>query len=135
MTLNLAKVGRQNNMKTKEQHEKDILEVIVKNKIMKIQHIFSHYVDLKSTQFYNLELEKSESIKEAITLNKTKAVGYMLNKWIASENPTLQISAFKVLCEDDERKKLSMQFMETDNKHELKQFEIEIIGRKDKNTD
>jgi hypothetical protein len=101
---------------------------------MKIQHIFSHYADLRSAQFYNLELEKSESIKEAIALNKTKAVSYMINKWIASENPTLQISAFKVLCDDDERKKLSMQFMETDNRHELKQFEIEIIGRKEKNT-
>ena len=121
--------------KTKEQHEKEILDVIVKHKIMKIQHIFTHYQDIRSAQFYNLELEKSESIKEAISLNKTKAVSYMINKWIASENPTLQISAFKVLCDDDERKKLSMQFMETDNKHELKQFEIEIIGRKEKNTD
>ena len=121
--------------KTKQQHEAEIIEVIERNKIMKIQHIFTHYLDLKSAQFYNLELEKSESIKEAITLNKTKAVGYMLNKWISSDNPTLQISAFKVLCDDDERKKLSMQFMETDNRHELKQFEIEIIGRKEKNTD
>jgi hypothetical protein len=121
--------------KTKQQHEAEIIEVIERNKIMKIQHIFTHYLDLKSSQFYNLELEKSESIKEAITLNKTKAVGYMLNKWISSDNPTLQISAFKVLCDDDERKKLSMQFMETDNRHELKQFEIEIIGRKEKNTD
>jgi hypothetical protein len=121
--------------KSKEQHESDILEVIEKNKVMKIQHIFSHYLDLKSSQFYNLELEKSESIKDAINLNKTKAVSYMINKWIASENPTLQISAFKVLCDEDERKKLSMQFVESENKHELKQFEIEIIGRKEKNTD
>jgi len=121
--------------KTKEHHEKEILEVIIKHKVMKIQHIFSHYLDLKSAQFYNLELDKSESIKEAITINKTKAVSYMINKWIASENPTLQISAFKVLCDDDERKKLSMQFIESDNKHELKQFEIEIIGRKTENTD
>jgi hypothetical protein len=118
--------------KSKEQHEIEILDVIVKHKIMKIQHIFSHYLDLKSAQFYNLELEKSESIKDAIALNKTKAVSYMINKWIASENPTLQISAFKVLCDDEERKKLSMQFVESDNKHELKQFEIEIIGRKEK---
>jgi hypothetical protein len=118
--------------KSKEQHEIEILDVIVKHKIMKIQHIFSHYLDLKSAQFYNLELEKSESIKDAIALNKTKAVSYMINKWIDSENPTLQISAFKVLCDDEERKKLSMQFVESDNKHEMKQFEIEIIGRKEK---
>ena len=121
-------------MKPKEQHEKEIVDVIVKHKVMKIQHIFSHYLDLKSSQFYNLELEKSETIKEAIDNNKSKACTYMLNKWIGSDNPTLQISAFKVLCDEDERKKLSMQFVETDNKHELKQFEIEIIGRKEENT-
>lgn len=120
--------------KTKEEHETEIVEAITKHKVMKIQHIFSHYLDLKSAQFYNLELEKSETIKEAININKTKAISYMINKWIASENPTLQISAFKVLCDDEERKKLSMQFMETDNKHELKQFEIEIIGKKEKDT-
>lgn len=122
-------------MKPKEQHEKEIVDIISKHKVMKIQHIFQHYFDLKSAQFYNLELEKSESIKEAINLNRTKAVSYMINKWIDSENPTLQISAFKVLCDDDERKKLSMQFMESENKHELKQFEIEIIGRKETNKD
>jgi len=121
--------------KTKEQHEKEILEVVVKNKVMKIQHIFQHYTDLGSAQFYNLELEKSESIKEAISKNKSKAVSYMLNKWVGSDNATLQISAFKVLCEDEDRKKLSMQFVESENRHELKQFEIEIIGRKEKNTD
>jgi hypothetical protein len=117
-------------MKTKDQHEEDIIEVIKKFKVMRIQHIFSHYVDLKSAQFYNLELEKSESIKEAIAFNKTKAVGYMLKKWIDSDNPTLQISAFKVLCDDDERKKLSLQYVESENKHELKEFQIEIVGRK-----
>jgi hypothetical protein len=121
-------------MKPKEQHEKEILEVILKNKITAISHIFPHYLDLKHSQFYNLELEKSDSIKDAIKLNKSKACGYLINKWIASDNPTLQISAFKVLCEDEERKKLSMQFFETDNKHEVKQFEIEILDRKENHT-
>ena len=113
--------------KTKEQHETDILNVIIKNKIMRIDHIFSHYLDLKSSQFYNLELEKSESIKEAIRINKSKAVSYMLNKWVGSDNATLQISAFKVLCEDEDRKKLSMQFVESENKHELKEFTVKVI--------
>jgi hypothetical protein len=113
--------------KTKEQHEKEILEVVIKNKVMKIQHIFQHYTDIASAQFYNLELEKSESIKEAIKLNKSKAVSYMLNKWVGSDNATLQISAFKVLCEDEDRKKLSMQFVESENKHELKEFTVRVI--------
>jgi hypothetical protein len=113
--------------KTKEQHETDILDVIVKNKVMKITHIFQHYTDLQRAQFYNLELDKSDNIKEAIAKNKSKAVSYMLNKWVGSDNATLQISAFKVLCEDEDRKKLSMQFVESENKHELKEFTVRVI--------
>ena len=114
-------------MKPKEQHEEQILKLIIKHKIMKIQHIFQHYTDLGSAQFYNLELEKSESIKEAISTNKSKAISYMLNKWVGSDNATLQISAFKVLCEDEDRKKLSMQFVESENNHQVRKFEVEIL--------
>jgi hypothetical protein len=121
--------------KTKEQHEKEILEIVIKNKIMKINHIFQHYTDLQHSQFYNLELDKSESIKEAITTNKSKAVSYMLNKWVGSDNATLQISAFKVLCEDEDRKKLSMQFVESENSHQVRKFEVEILKPKDEDTD
>lgn len=113
--------------KSKEQHEKEILDIIVKNKVMKISHIFQHYTDLQRAQFYNLELDKSDIIKEAIAKNKSKAVSYMLNKWVGSDNATLQISAFKVLCEDEDRKKLSMQFVESENKHELKEFTVKVI--------
>lgn len=116
-------------MKPKEQHEKEITEVIIKHKIMKIDHIFTHYVDLQHSQFYNLDLDKSETIKEAIRTNKSKAVSYMLNKWVGSDNATLQISAFKVLCEDEDRKKLSMQFIESENTHQVKKFEVEILKR------
>jgi len=121
--------------KTKEQHEKEILEIVIKNKIMKINHIFQHYTDLQHSQFYNLELDKSESIKEAISTNKSKAVSYMLNKWVGSDNATLQISAFKVLCEDEDRKKLSMQFVESENSHQVRKFEVEILKPKDEDTD
>jgi len=121
--------------KTKEQHEAEILQIVVKQKIMKIQHIFQHYTNLGSAQFYNLELEKSESIKEAIQTNKSKAVSYMLNKWVGSDNATLQISAFKVLCEDEDRKKLSMQFVESENSHQVRKFEVEILKPKDEDTD
>jgi hypothetical protein len=121
--------------KTKEQHEEQILNIVVKHKIMKINHIFQHYTDLQHSQFYNLELDKSESIKEAITTNKSKAVSYMLNKWVGSDNATLQISAFKVLCEDEDRKKLSMQFVESENSHQVRKFEVEILKPKNENTE
>lgn len=122
-------------MKPKEQHEAEILKLIIKHKIMKIQHIFQHYTNLGSAQFYNLELEKSESIKEAIQTNKSKAVSYMLNKWVGSDNATLQISAFKVLCEDEDRKKLSMQFVESENSHQVRKFEVEILKPNNEDTE
>jgi len=121
--------------KTKEQHEKEITDVIVKHKIMKINHIFQHYTDLQHSQFYNLDLDKSESIKEAIQTNKSKAVSYMLNKWVGSDNATLQISAFKVLCEDEDRKKLSMQFVESEITHQVRKFEVEILKPNNEDTE
>ena len=87
----------------------------------------SHYLDLKPSQFYNLELQKSESVKDAIHRNKSKGASYLLNKFIASDNPTLQISAFKIICSDEQRKKLSMQFVESENKHEIKEFTVRVI--------
>ena len=107
-------------MKPKEQHEKDIVEIVIRNKICVIQHIFGHYTDLKSSQFYNLELEKSESIKDAISQNKSKGTNYLLNKWITSENPTLQIAAYRIICSHEERQSLNQQYVEhslTDKKY------------------
>jgi len=109
--------------KSKEAHEKDIIEVITKFKVTNIQHIFPYYSELRSSQFYNLELEKSESIKEAIGLNRQKACSFMLQKWIASDRDALQISAFKILCSDDERKALSMTHTESNVKVRVSEYE------------
>jgi hypothetical protein len=114
-------------MKPKEQHEEEITKIIVTHKIMCIDHIFAHYTGIKASQFYKLELQKSESIKDAIDTNKSKGASYLLNKFIASDNPTLQISAFKIICTDEQRKKLSMQFIESENKHEVKEFTVKVI--------
>lgn len=97
----------------KEEYEKEIVEVIKKNKITFISHIFGHYFDLKSAQFYNLELEKSEKIKEEIEKNRAKGCNFLRNKWIASENATLQIAAYRLICGDDERQMLNQQYIET----------------------
>jgi hypothetical protein len=98
--------------KTKEQHEKDIVEVIKEKKICRISHIFGFYTDIKSSQFYNLKLEKSDNIKEAIHQNRAKGTGYLLNKWISSDNATLQIAAYRLICTPEERQMLNQQYIE-----------------------
>ena len=98
--------------KTKEQHEKDIVEVIKEKKICRISHIFGFYTDIKSSQFYNLKLEESDKIKEALHQNRAKGTGYLLNKWISSDNATLQIAAYRLICTPEERQLLNQQYIE-----------------------
>jgi len=105
----------------KEIYEKEILEVIKKNNLFVISDIFAFYSGIKSSQFYNLELEKSENIKRAIDNNKVKTKQSLKNKWYKSENPTLQIALFKTICSDEEAHRLngSKQEVKTDNNHKF----------------
>lgn len=98
--------------KKREQYESEILAIIEKHKICRINHIFGVYAGLSCSQFYNLELEKSESIKEAIERNRLKATQYLLQKWIASNNPTLQIAAMRLVCSKEEHQLLNQHYID-----------------------
>jgi hypothetical protein len=102
--------------KTKQQHEKAIIEVITKNNVMFIDHIFAYYVDLQHSQFYNLGLEKSDKIRDAIRKNKLKGKTFMLNKWIGSENSTLQLAGYRLLADPEEHRLLNQQYVEQTTK-------------------
>ena len=94
--------------KTKKQiYESEILKVIKANNLFVISDIFAFYTGIKSSQFYNLELEKSENIKEALDNNKVKTKQSLKNKWYKSKNPTLQIALFKTICSDEEAHRLN----------------------------
>lgn len=120
-------------MRTKKaQHEKNILEIIRKNKVMFISHIFGYYGQISRQYFYQIGLDKSDEIKKAIADNRAKATGFMINKWIASDNPTLQVCAYKILCSDDERKRLSKDYVEVTGKNGkdlVPKIEVEIIDK------
>lgn len=100
-------------------YESEIVEVIKKYNLFVIQDIFAFYTGIKSAQFYNLDLEKSESIKEAIDNNKVKTCQSLKNKWFKSENPTLNIALFKTICTDEEREKISVNYNKNDNNHNI----------------
>lgn len=128
-------------MRTKKaQHEKNIIEIIRKNKVMFISHIFGYYGQISRQYFYQIGLDKSDEIKKAIADNRAKATGFMINKWIASDNPTLQVCAYKILCSDDERKRLSKDYVEVTGKNGkdlVPKIEVEIIDKlsNDENSD
>jgi len=94
--------------KKKEAHEKAIVACIKKHRdIVFIADIFDHYYDLRISQFYNLRLEESEEIREAINANRASVKHSMRTKWIQSDNPTLQITAFRLIADEDETRRLN----------------------------
>ncbi len=85
---------------------KKIIDVIKRHRIMRIEHIFAHYGGMGKTTFYERKLNETDSIKEALEKNRRKACSFMLDKWVASDNPTLQIAAYRMLGDDEERERL-----------------------------
>tara|TARA_R110000868_G_C10658584_1_gene745610 strand:- start:287 stop:736 length:450 start_codon:yes stop_codon:yes gene_type:complete len=83
------------------------VEAIKKNRLFFIQDVIA-YLPCTSSTFYNIGLEKSESIKEALTEIKTNIKVSMRSKWYLSEQPTLQLALMKLISSEEELRKLSM---------------------------
>ena len=99
-------------MNTKSTYEKEILKVIQDNNLFVITDIFAFYTGIKSSQFYNLKLEKSDILKNAIDDNKKKTCQSLKNKWFHSDNPTLQIALFKTISSESDLRKLAQSYQE-----------------------
>jgi hypothetical protein len=83
------------------------IEAIKKNKLFFIQDVIA-YLPCTSSTFYNIGLEKSETIKEALLEVKTNIKVSMRSKWYMSEQPTLQLALMKLISSEEELRKLSM---------------------------
>jgi len=59
---------------------------------------------------FPLESDKLDSIKEALNQNKIKVKEGLRKKWNTSDNATLQISLYKLIGNDEERKNLSQSY-------------------------
>jgi len=107
------------------------LESIEKNKLFFIDDVIA-YLPCSRATFYNLELEKLDTIKDALTKVKTEIKVSMRSKWYKSENPTLQMGLMKLIASPDELKQLSMTHVESNNLHEVKEFKLsDLVKFKD----
>lgn len=94
--------------RTYEQHEAAIVAVIQKFKIRWVIDIFEHYRYLRHSQFYNLGLDKSELIKNALMENIESRKASMRDRWADPDaNPTLQLAAYKLMATPEERDALA----------------------------
>ncbi len=93
--------------KTKELEEK-ALQAIEDNGLVFINEVVSS-LPCNSATFYNHELEKLETIKEALQENRANTKAKLRKKWYESDNATVQIALYKLLSDEEEHKKLTGQ--------------------------
>ena len=101
-------------------------EMIVKHKLFFIDDIVA-FLPISSSTFYAWELEKSEELKELLHLNRTELKVSMRSKWYKSSAPALQMALMKLIANEDELRKLSISYIdsEVNDKREPRVFKID----------
>ena len=85
-------------------------EVIVKHKLFFIEDIVAFLPISKPTfyEFFTIDSNEFNELKELLETNRTELKVSMRSKWYKSNAPALQMALMKLICNDDERKMLSM---------------------------
>lgn len=96
-------------------------QAITANDLFFIDDVIA-FLPIASSTFYAWEMEKSEELKEMLANNRIKVKSSMRKKWYDSDNPTLQMGLMKLICTDDERKRLSMTHTESNIKIDYDSF-------------
>jgi len=106
-------------------------DVILKNKLFFIEDIVAYLPIGKPTfyDYYPVGSNEMNELKALLEVNRVTLKVSMRSKWYTSNAPALQMALMKLICNDEERKMLSMQFIESENKLEVKRIEVEIIDK------
>jgi hypothetical protein len=86
-------------------------EVTVKNKLFFIEDIVA-FLPCSKNYFYDHfppDSNEYDELKGLLETNRTELKVSMRSKWYKSNAPALQMALMKLICNDDERKMLSMQ--------------------------
>lgn len=111
-----------------EELEEQALKAIKEHGLVFIEEVVS-FLPCSSSTFYDHQLEKSEAIKEAITFNKVSKKAKLRKNWEYSENATLNISLYKLLANEEELQRLSVQKLEHSGKDgEKLNINIQVYG-------
>ena len=109
-------------------------EMIVKHKLFFIEDIVAFLPISKPTfyEFFKIDSNEFNELKEMLETNRIEIKSSMRSKWYKSDNATLQMALMKLICSDDERKKLSMNHTDvTTNGRDIKSFNLPEYMRKD----
>jgi hypothetical protein len=88
------------------------LKAIEEQECVTIEEL-SLYLPCSLGTIYSHDLHELKEIKEAINKQKVAVKKKMRRNWRNSENSTLQIAEFKLICSDDELDRLNTQRVNT----------------------
>jgi len=115
--------------------EKKAIKAAKDNELFFIDDVVS-FLPCSSSTFYSHKLEKSEKLKEIIEQNRVNVKVELRNKFRYSDNATLLMALYKLICSDKERERLAMEYRKHSvDKETLKGFEINIIRSNGKQKD
>ena len=86
--------------------EKACLDLVIQNSIVFLDEIFI-YSEVLPSVFFEMKLNESTKIKDAIDINRAKLKRDLRLKWFDSTNATLNAALYKLVCTDDEKRSLS----------------------------
>lgn len=95
-------------------------EMIVKHKLFFVEDIVAFLPCAKPTfyDFFPPDSNELNELKELLEEQRITIKTSMRSKWYKSDNATLQVSLMKLICTDEERKKLSMNHTDVTSKGE-----------------
>ena len=93
-------------------YEKELNAAITKHKWMRWSHIDWDALSFSRRTAYDYGLHELHTIKGAFEDNRSKGTNYLLQKWMKSDNPTLQIAAMRIIAEEEDRQRLNQQYID-----------------------
>jgi hypothetical protein len=93
-------------------YEAELIQAISKHKWMRWKYIQWEKLSFGRSTAYNHGLDKLDTIKEAFEDNRTEGVNDLIQNWIKSNNPTLQIAAMRIIADNETRQCLNQQYIE-----------------------
>ena len=103
--------------KDKEKIFKKAIEVIESKKLFTIEDVVAYLPIVKSTFYSYFPIDSNEMnvLKDMIDNNKISVKNALMQKWYRSDNATLQMGLMKIICSNEERKKLSISYNENND--------------------
>ena len=109
-------------------------EMIVKHKLFFIEDIVAFLPISKPTfyEYFPVDSNEVNELKELLNLNRVELKVSMRSKWYKSNAPALQMALMKLIATPEELRKLSMQFVESENTNKNTNFDIKELVSFDK---